>query len=153
MSIKVIEGDITTAPVGTLICHQVNCQGIMGAGVALAIARKWPEVERKYRLYAKAHTRGLLGVTILFSTGDGRTVANMFAQDHCGRGNRQTDYESFYNCLEQIRERSTIDTPIAFPYLIGCGLGGGNWNIIRTMIEEVLGDHDVTFYKYVEGAK
>ena len=30
-----------------------------------------------------------------------------------------------------------------------CGLGGGNWNIILAMIEEILGTtHDVYIYEY-----
>ena len=31
-----------------IICHQVNCQGAMGAGVAKQIADKWPNVKKEY---------------------------------------------------------------------------------------------------------
>ena len=37
---------------------------------------------------------------------------------------------------------------IAFPYLIGCKRGGGDWNKIYGMIEEILGDCDVTIYEH-----
>ena len=26
------------------ICHQVNCQGVMGSGIAKQIRERWPEV-------------------------------------------------------------------------------------------------------------
>ena len=35
---------------------------------------------------------------------------------------------------------------IALPYGIGCNNAGGNWNIVKTMIEEYLVDLDVYIY-------
>ena len=32
-----------------VICHQVNCIGAMGAGLALQIRNKWPIVYEKYK--------------------------------------------------------------------------------------------------------
>jgi len=37
--IKIINGNILDAK-ETFICHQVNCQGVMGAGLAKAIRNK-----------------------------------------------------------------------------------------------------------------
>ena len=36
---------------------------------------------------------------------------------------------------------------IAFPYKIGCGLGGANWEIIEKMIDVVFKDYGVFIYK------
>ena len=47
MSIKHVKGDILTTPTrneDTVICHQVNCCGVMGAGLAKQIRDKWPVV-------------------------------------------------------------------------------------------------------------
>ena len=30
------------------ICHQVNCQGVMGSGIARQIRERWPEVYKDY---------------------------------------------------------------------------------------------------------
>jgi len=38
---RVLKGDILTVKKG-YVCHQVNIQGIMGAGLALQIKNKWP---------------------------------------------------------------------------------------------------------------
>lgn len=51
MSIKIISGDIlTNLPTNkeVYICQQVNCRGVMGAGLALKIRRKWPVVYQQY---------------------------------------------------------------------------------------------------------
>ena len=51
MSIKIISGNIlTNLPTNkdVYICQQVNCRGVMGAGLALKIRRKWPVVYQQY---------------------------------------------------------------------------------------------------------
>ena len=52
MSIKHVKGDILTTPTrneDTVICHQVNCCGVMGAGLAKQIRDKWPVVFDEYK--------------------------------------------------------------------------------------------------------
>ena len=48
MPIQEIHGDILTpVPPGsppTLVCHQVNCRGVMGSGLALQIRERYPVV-------------------------------------------------------------------------------------------------------------
>jgi hypothetical protein len=40
-----------------------------------------------------------------------------------------------------------VGATIGFPDHIGCGLGGANWEVILTMIEEALNDYNVYIYK------
>ena len=40
-------GDLLDAPVD-YICHQVNCQGRMGSGIAKQIKERWPVVYEGY---------------------------------------------------------------------------------------------------------
>ena len=39
---------------------------------------------------------------------------------------------------------------VSIPYNIGCGLAGGDWNIVSKMIEEIFGQSsiDCVLYKY-----
>lgn len=73
----------------------------------------------------------------------------MFAQDDFGYNrSRFKLYDAFAKCLEAIRDGVPKDKTIGFPKGIGCGLGGGNWDIILKLIEEVLGDtHEVFIYE------
>lgn len=154
-----------------IICHQVNCKGAMNSGVAKAIRTKWPEVYYEYKSkYDKAVDAAvnnkyenaiaadyLLGSTQcveLYSQENSRTkcVINMFAQETYGyNGGQFTSYDAFFKCLCGIRAIVSPEIPVAFPDHIGCCRGGANWNIIKTMIEEVLGeDYEVYIYKLEE---
>ena len=61
----------------------------------------------------------------------------MYAQDYYGYGARYTDYMAFANCLSEL-EDYLCSVPkeyrVAFPYRIGCGLGGGDWNVISALL-------------------
>ena len=85
----VLEGNLLDAPF-QLIAHQVNCKGVMGAGLAKQIRDKYPMVYEKYKDHCQ---RGaLLGDYIGCDTPDHHYIMNIFAQDGYGRDKRYTDY-------------------------------------------------------------
>lgn len=149
-----------------LICHQVNCQGAMNSGVAKAIRQKWPEVYTEYRNKARdlsseefcdedlswMHMLGHIQ-TVFLADKETMGVINMFAQAGYGYdGRRYTSYDAFWSCLGEIKKYIKPDLRIAFPARIGCVRGGANWNVILTMIEEVLGaDYNVEIWDYDKG--
>lgn len=136
------------------ICHQVNCQGKMNSGIAKQIREKWPVVYDNYIMkYFNSLPEILLGdiqIVNINTTGadeKAQQVINMFAQQHYGYdGRRYTSYDAFWNCLNLIKQSVPTDKKIGFPYNIGCGLGGANWNVILTMIDTVLADYTVEIY-------
>lgn len=138
-----------------VICHQVNCQGVMRSGIAKQIRERWPKVYEVYRNTYEQQLRSwesvssLLGNIDMVHIGNNKWVFNMYAQHRYGYdGKRYTSYDAFVDCLEQIRDRTRPDEKIGFPKNIGCGLGGGDWNIISALIEEILGEeHDVYIYE------
>ena len=136
------------------ICHQVNCRGVMGSGVAKQIKEKWPEVYEAYSIWHSYHVnregeKGLLGEIQIVPIGE-NAIINMFSQENFGRdGERYTSYDAFWRCLEKIKYSIPKYSSIAFPYKIGCGLGGANWEIIETMIRLALkDDYDVYIYRW-----
>ena len=46
--VKVVYGNLLDSS-AKYICHQVNCKGVMGSGVAKQIKEKWPSVFRRYK--------------------------------------------------------------------------------------------------------
>ena len=52
MSITWIVGNILDAKADAIL-HQTNCKGVMGAGLALQIRNKYPDVYAKYRILCK----------------------------------------------------------------------------------------------------
>lgn len=140
------------------ICHQVNCQGVMGSGIARQIRERWPRVFVSYRAYCdrnklrnESPLGSIWGVEISLND-DSRWVVNMFSQDNFGYdGSRFTSYDAFARCLEAMRDQLPKNARIGFPKNIGCGLGGGNWKVISALIEEILGeDFEVYIYEYDE---
>jgi Predicted phosphatase homologous to the C-terminal domain of histone macroH2A1 len=150
------------------ILHQVNCQGVMGSGIAKAVKEKWPEVFSAYRMqvemskgdhiFSPPNDLALLG-TILPVEVPSHIILNGFGQAFYNKKGeelkRHSNYESIYQYLEATRNGILIsDKPntLAIPHRLGCGRGGANWEIVRTMIEQVfLGfGIDVTIYKFDE---
>lgn len=140
MHLHYIKGNLLDSNVN-YICHQVNCQKVMGAGIAKQIADRWPQVKEEYQ--ANNASLGHISMTLV---GERQAVINMYAQYNCGTDKRYTDYEAFYSCLEKIHDATKDTSIIGFPYGIGCGLGGGDWDIIEKMIEKVLFDREVYVY-------
>lgn len=159
------DGNLLDADVN-YICHQVNCQGRMGSGIAKQIRERWPIVYENYMAEFK-EMKGkiiqlcgqwesqidvsdiLLGRLQQVKVNCTQTVINMFSQQYYGYdGKRYTSYDAFWDCLNGIKHSIPKGSKIGFPWGIGCGLGGANWEVIITMIEEVLRD-DFDVYIYI----
>jgi len=130
---KIITGNILDIPEG-IICHQVNCQGVMGTGIALQIRRKWPKVYEEYR---DVHRRGqlFLGNITLTQVGPKLFVANLCGQDRYGRDKRYTDYNALARCMAVL---SLLNWPIYIPYGMGCSNAGGDWKVVSSLIDRFL---------------
>jgi O-acetyl-ADP-ribose deacetylase (regulator of RNase III) len=155
-----IEGNILRAKEG-VICQQVNCLGVMGAGLAAQIKLEYPDVYAEYRqlCFAKADDNyTLLGQIQIIPVSDRKWIVNLFAQYDVG-GTRATEYSAFSQCVNALSEwvaktgeplwkssGGSGKIPVLLPYKIGCGLGGGDWSIIREIIHRKLPDS--TIYKY-----
>ena len=149
MSVNYVNGNLLDMKTN-FICHQVNCQSVMGSGLAKQIRERWPCVYDVYKKRVSPKELGKICLVNVVGNVPIQGVINMFAQDGYGRdGRRYTSYDAFWNCLHEIKNILPKGDTIAFPDHIGCGLGGANWNIIRAMIEEVLGaDYEVYIVKY-----
>jgi O-acetyl-ADP-ribose deacetylase (regulator of RNase III) len=158
---KEIEGDlIELAKAGEfdIIAHGLNCQVTMGKGIALTIRKEWPEVYEADKLTEKGDA-SKLGKAIPVQVQPGLHVFNMYTQYHYSpRGVRHVEYGAIRAGLMCIRESivhtrsrslSDYDPRIGLP-LIGAGLAGGEWPVIKKIIEEVLPEElfDVTIVHY-----
>lgn len=138
--LKEKHGDLLNSE-ATIFCHQCNCFAKMGAGIAKQIANTYPIVRRAdYDRYTKLGTDGIFGTILPVQLPDTKVCINMYAQKFYGRGKRQTDYDAFKKCLDAIKEWAKTEANefdvIGFPGYIGCGLAGGDWNIVKQMITE-----------------
>lgn len=166
---KHVKGNIFDSDADAIL-HQVNCQGVMGSGVAKQVRERFPTVFRYYKSLCDYDKKvrvdqGLTKSTLLgraqavykedYLVGDKdidpQVIVNLFAQDKYGYdGNCYTDYDALRKCLEQVNKQFA-GKKIAIPYLMACHRGGGDWSVVSKMIEETLCDCDVTLYEYCGG--
>lgn len=149
-----VNGDLLTAPF-QFIAHQVNCRGVMGAGIALQIKNKYPEVYNAYKVFCDINTaKPPLGKSLCVWTKDNHCIINVFGQLGYGRAQQQTDYEALYSgfamAAEEIRNTFLDGNPryqilIAIPYGIGCGLAGGDWEKVEEILKLIEKNHCVLF--------
>lgn len=128
-----------------VILHQVNCQGVMGSGVAKQVREKYPWVYSHYKRLCglRRNKEDLLGFAQSIYINERQEIVNLFAQLNFGcDGQCYTDYDSLKKALESVRDFHKEET-IAIPYLMGCHRGGGDWNVVYKMIEEIFEDNDV----------
>lgn len=128
--------DVTTGH----IVHGCNAQGVMGSGVALAVKNKYPDVFADYRTIYEEE--GLeLGVAYPYCPTIDLCIWNAITQETFGMKTRNCSYDAIENCFSDISNAVlTLDElvkEIHIPF-IGAGLGGGQWNIIKAIIEDTV---------------
>lgn len=129
MSIEYKIGDLLEAP-EIAICHGANCQGLMGAGVALLVRNKYPAV---CSAYIKACMAGSFQVGTAQpvwadpqESGADRLVYNLGTQHFPGADATSWGvFLSFANLAENAL-RQGINT-VAAPR-IAAGIGGLDWD-------------------------
>ena len=129
-----VKGDIFD-PQYEVFCHQVNCQHVMGGGLAKEVKNRYPEVYQEY----EDREYPFLGAIDWIHTHDNRICVNMYAQEDYGTYERFTDYIGFAQCLVELSDylhSIPQEYKVAFPDHIGCGLGGGDWHVIYALIQD-----------------
>lgn len=133
------------------IVNPVNCDGIMGKGLALEFRNHFPD---NYRKYVKACKKGDIDIGLLFVTFDQREYPYIinFPTKKTWRMKSKVEWvkEGLIDLRWAIVNYEIVS--IAIPAL-GCGLGGLNMEQVKPLIEEHLGDLegvDITVYTQFE---
>jgi O-acetyl-ADP-ribose deacetylase (regulator of RNase III) len=147
--IRYTTGDILQADAEALV-NTVNCVGVMGRGIALQFKNRFP---LNFKAYKAACDRQDVqpGRMFVFETGtftNPRYIVNFPTKRHWKGKSRIEDVEAGLVALvEEIRTRGIRS--IAIPPL-GAGLGGLDWNEVRSRIVAALDglpDLDVIIYE------
>jgi hypothetical protein len=131
-----------------VICQQVNCQNVMGAGLAKQIAARYPVVKEKYHelcgQFADQEKRsaGLFGRWQKVKIAEKLFVVNIFSQDNYGNGKKNgvvyTDREKLLSSIADIAEHAARrQLEVYIPAGIGCGYGGENWEEVEPLIKQL----------------
>lgn len=124
-----------------IIVQGVNCQGVMGSGVAKAIRQKYPEVFDPYSTFVQKFGAGnpdLLGHIAPYVHEESELIIiNAFTQLNFGSdGKKYVSYEAIQSAFKRTITTIAGQGPgvsVHYP-MIGAGLGGGDWTIISDII-------------------
>jgi O-acetyl-ADP-ribose deacetylase (regulator of RNase III) len=133
--VRIVDGNLLDAT-EQYVCHQCNCTTPNARGLAAALFGRFPYADAYSRRKGVRSKPGTIQIC-----GDGaanRFIVNMFAQWSPGkpRGKDTADQRlrNFRQCLSKIAQIPALQS-VAFPFNIGCGLAGGNWNDYKAEIE------------------
>jgi O-acetyl-ADP-ribose deacetylase (regulator of RNase III) len=176
MNYQEITGNlITLAKEGKfdVIAHGCNCFCKMARGIAPQMATtfgcdKFPMEGGKWKetsgLVGNINKLGQIDFQSFYEGDDGRfcetinkiplgflpgvigfTVVNMYTQ-YDWRGEKPFDYEAADLCLRKVNHIFK-GKHIGLPQ-VGCGLAGGDWDVVKRMIQRRLKDMDITIVMY-----
>lgn len=153
MKINFIQGDIiklSKKGYFEAIVHGCNCQHNMGAGLALQIATEFPEAKRADDNFSNPSLGDFSWAKNL--TYD-VTIYNLYSQFWYGKayGHKYALDSQIYNFDTQKNRYKAIEKGlrkinilcagkmVGLPK-IGCGLAGGNWEVVKKIIEKEMKD-------------
>jgi len=152
MAIEIVSGDLLDALDNRdvdVIGHIVNCQGVMGSGIAKSIKQRYPSVyEIYFNTCLKSEDKSnLLGLAEGCYIAKQKWVYNLHAQLDYGTYKRQLNYGAIAECLIRMAYEADPRCYIGFPFKMGSDRAGGDWTIVLEMIEFYFKDHSVKIYK------
>lgn len=168
--ISYVKGDVTNPDIDGLkiLPHIVNSMGVMGAGVAYGIAKKWPDVRMTYedwyenRLHINyfdtIHTPFDLGENQYVVADDDTVVVNMLAQK---LGTQFIDNEpvpplrlwALKECIMKVADFCNsleVDFTLTCPKFGSLRAGGDFDKDILPMIKSYWEDFNVVIFEYGE---
>jgi len=148
--IKVVQGNLFQSK-ETYLCHQCNCVTNRSKHLAKSVFTRFPYADI-YSLRGEHSQPGTIEIR-----GDGKSqrfVIGMLGQYYPGRSKypnasrdgTQARLTYFKDCLEKME---SLEGSFAFPWRIGCGAAGGDWEEYLDAIKEFEATikGDVTIYK------
>jgi len=155
MALIEIQGDLLKSDCH-VIAHGSNCFCNMGSGIARQIAKDFPEAAEADFFTIRGDETKLGTFTVAECMPSGKRVYNLYTQYKYGIDRQHLDYDALRRALYAMRtdleELGLYESvKVGFP-LIGCGLAGGDWSIVKAQIDAVFSDRDVHIYYFNDGA-
>lgn len=154
MRINFIIGD-ATQPIGEgakIIVYVCNDIGGWGRGFVVALSKRWPEPEQRYRSWHRGEGEipFALGEVQFVEVGKAVWVANLIGQRDVRSvgGVVPVRYEAIRKGLHRVAtEAQRLGASVHMPR-IGCGLAGGKWEEVGKIVNEELVDQGVSVTVY-----
>lgn len=123
-----------------IVLHVCNNKGVMGSGIAKEIRQRYPAAYNTY-------IQNPLQLGNVTTTPD--RIVNMVAQDGYGKRNyRHLNYGALACCLNRVNRSFPSQMKIGIPYGMGAVRAGGDWEVVKELIEYCLPSDVFEVYAY-----
>ncbi len=148
-----VTGDILLSKAAVIV-QGVAPNDDFNKGLAMSLREHFPSLYKDFRHFCHTAHPKEGTVWVWSGMGNGRTVSivNLFthetpehAGDHAGKP-RLSHVNHALRELRKLLQKEQIES-VALPR-IACGLGGLQWEEVRALIEQHLGDLDIPVYVY-----
>tara|TARA_R110002033_G_scaffold10739_1_gene34666 strand:+ start:104 stop:604 length:501 start_codon:yes stop_codon:yes gene_type:complete len=132
-----------------VLIHGCNCFHTMGDGIARQIKDRYPqafEVDVDESVHGSIYK---LGNYTTAKIGD-QEIVNAYTQYEPGSN---FEYSALIKALVSLDTKYMIEGKIIGLPLIGCGIGGGNWEYVKKIINACMPDLKVIIVHYDSGIK
>lgn len=154
MSIQYVAGD-ATQPKGEgrkMIVHVCNDIGGWGRGFVVALSKRWPEPEERYRAWHRGEEAQpfALGEVQFVKVDEEIRVANLIGQRDVRAmgGVPPVRYEAIRKGLKQVATKAKEFGASVHMPRIGCGLAGGKWEEVERIVQEELTGVGIEVFVY-----
>jgi O-acetyl-ADP-ribose deacetylase (regulator of RNase III) len=139
--IKYTNDSIFNHPINVIQVIPTNKSGVMGAGLAKKFADRYPELLKQHRLHCRAGDYDRARVLMLVATDGGITkpfISLPTKVNHWEKSTKLFVEETLAYCVKLIEAINTAHQhEYAFP-MLGCGLGGLEWEVVKPVMEKAL---------------
>lgn len=129
-----------------VIIHGCNCGHNMGSGIAKTIREEFPSAYDADCTSAKWDLDKM--GTFTFAEVPQGFIVNAYTQYHWVGKGVLCDYEAVDKVFSRVKDVFGNQGRRFGVPAIGAGRAGGDWNVIKGIIESHLGDEDVTFVEF-----
>ena len=150
-----LNGDILLSS-AKAVAHGIAPNDDFHQGLALQLRERMPALYKDFRHYCQTQHPKPGGLWTWMSS-DGHYIVNLFTQDGAyDRGSKpgHATLSQVNHTLHALRTFVHEEKPgsLALPRL-ACGVGGLDWDEVKTLVERQLGDLDIPVYVYVNYQK
>lgn len=127
-----------------VVLHGANCFCTMGKGVAKHLKYKYPQVFEADLATIKGDRRKL-GTISVAEISPCFHIVNCYTQFEYGGDRINADYKAIRESLEEVVRRYDERWEIR-TVQIGCGLAGGNWDKVESIMKNTFKNRKFTVY-------
>ena len=148
--LKEVTGDILMSE-AQAIAHGVAPADNFNQGLALSLRERYPAMAKDFRHFCQvSHPKA--GEIWAWAGADGKRIVNLMVQDEAPSRQSRPGKASTHNVNLALRKlRQLVDeekfSSLALPRL-ATGVGGLDWEEVKPLIENHLGDLDIPVYLY-----